>query len=506
VLRWVAASEGPWFPSRFAAEAGIPRDSLDEPLAELRLAGLVRVAQWVRGAGQGYEATPEGQALAADAAALVRLGRLVQPAAPPAPAASARAGGDETHETPALAAPDPEAGPADDARPDDVLRPPVVVPVLLVANALWFFVCAVMSVRWGLTLARTLTESHPEILSRFGAVSGPELLRGEWWRLLTSCFVHIGLLHLVGNLFGLAMMGTLAELVWGRLRLLVIYFVSGLAGSALAMALRPDSALAGASGAIWGIQMSLFAWLWTFRRQLPPELASDWFRRLWVVFILNAGISFLPGISWEGHVGGGLAGFAAAVLLNWGRFGDRPRRVAAAVLLAAMPALCVGGLAVAMGEHGTPGWRQLRQRIAADRERAALRRAVEAEAAFNTNVAPRLQALSPEGVKPAEAQATLLLVRAKRSPERVAAVRANVEALKKTADEVMTHTSGEPTGFEAFDRHQDRVRAAVAARARSLDLLLAMLAADGVPTKEAWEAWGASRREADRLWNEVKPK
>ena len=166
-----------------------------------------------------------------------------------------------------------------------------------------------------------------EALYRLGA-SNPYavLVEHQWWRLITACFVHIGVLHLIVNMFALAMMGPLAELLWGRRRLLLIYLISGLAGSALAMAIRPDSLLAGASGAIWGIQMSLFAWLFTFRRHLPADLAADWFRRLSVVFVLNAGVSFLPGISWEGHLGGGVAGFLAAGLLNAARFGDRPRR------------------------------------------------------------------------------------------------------------------------------------------------------------------------------------
>src|SRR5512144_606640 len=61
VLRWVAAAKGePWFPSRHAAQTGGDRDALDEPLAALRDAGLVRVEAWVRGQGQGYVLTPEG--------------------------------------------------------------------------------------------------------------------------------------------------------------------------------------------------------------------------------------------------------------------------------------------------------------------------------------------------------------------------------------------------------------------------------------------------------------
>jgi membrane associated rhomboid family serine protease len=490
VLRAVAAVSGAWFPSRYAAEAGVPRDSLDEPLAELRLAGLVRVAEWVRGAGQGYELTPDGRAAAADPAAYDRSARAAR-----APRADLE---------PAKAAEPEAAGPLPTPRAEDLgLEPPVVVPVLLMANALWFFVCAVVGIRWGLTPARALSEGHTEVLHRFGAVSGADLLDGEWWRLLTACFVHIGALHLIGNLFGLAMMGPLAELLWGRGRLLVIYLVSGLAGSALAMAVRPDAILAGASGAIWGVQMSLFAWLYAYRGRLPADFAGDCFRRLCVVFALNAGVSFLPGVSWAGHLGGGLAGFVAAGLLNASRFGDRPRRVAARVLLALMPVACVGGLAAAMDAKGLPGWQHLQQRVASEREarEAAARkqRLRDARAAYEVHVAPRLEKLAPDAVQPLERKVGLLLALKKRSPEQVAAARAQVVQLKDTAERLVEYSSGPPTGVEAVDRAAARAGAFAAARVRSFDLLLGLADDPDPPTAAAWDAWQAARGEADAL-------
>jgi rhomboid protease GluP len=513
VLLAIAATEGAWFPARFAEATGVPRDSLDEPLAELRLAGLVRVAEWVRGVGQGYALTPEGKATATDPAALERLKRASRaaPEQPPKLAAGAAEGATGTEET------DEEK---DDTRETElVLNPPIVVPALLMANVLWFSVCAVWSIRWGLTPSRALSESHPEVLHRFGAVSGMDLLAGEWWRLLSSCFVHIGALHLIGNMFALAMMGPLAELLWGRGRLLLIYIISGLAGSALAMALRPDSLLAGASGAIWGIQMSLFAWLFTFRRHLPPELASDWFRRLSVVFVLSAGVSFLPNVSWEGHLGGGVAGFLTAGLLNAARFGDRSRRLTAWFLLILLPLLCVGGLVGAMDAKGMPGWQHLRQRIAREQEAREelerLRKLREAQAEFNKaqtefnkEVAPRVAQLASEAVKPVEGEVGVLLALTKRSPERVAQARAKVEALKGVADTAVQFATRTPTSSEEFDRHRERARAFAAARAKSFELLLGLLALDApvAPTAEPWRAWQAARAEADRLWTELVPK
>ena len=504
VLLAIAATDGPWFPSRFAAEANISRDLLDEPLAELRLAGLVRVAEWVRGVGQGYALTPEGKAAAADPSALERLKQSAS-AASGAPAAAAQL------------APAPEAAEElDDTKARDnelVLNPPIVVPILLMANALWFFVCAVYSIRWGLTPSRALSEGHHDVLHRFGAVSGPDLIAGEWWRLITCCFVHIGAFHLVVNMLALAMMGPLAELLWGRGRLLLIYLISGLAGSALAMALRPDSILAGASGAIWGIQMSLFAWLFAFRQHLPVDLANDWFRRLCVVFVLNAGGSFLPNVSWEGHLGGGIAGLLVAGLLNAARFGDTARRVSAWLLLALLPVMCVAGLAGAMDAKGMAGWQRLRQKVAAIQEARAIaerrQKVREAEDEYRRNVLPRLNELDPKTIRQLEADVGTLVRWAKRPPAEREEVKQKIRVLKAAADAVLKYAPAEPVGSESFDQLCTRARAFAGARAKSFDVLLAILDAPVAPPAEVWEAWPAwqsARRDADGLWTDWRVK
>ncbi|MBX9627256.1 MAG: rhomboid family intramembrane serine protease, partial [Gemmataceae bacterium] len=341
VLGWVAAAPGPWFPSAHARATGVSRDALDDPLNDLRAAGLLAVAEWVRGTGQGYVLTPEGRA------------------ATSVPAAAAPAAGPPPDGDPGLPEPvgiDP--------------RPPVVTPVLLLANVLWFLAGVVVAHRLGVPVWTYLTGRSPPALERLGAVSGPDLLAGDWWRLGASCFVHVGLLHLVVNVAAIGIMGPLAELLWGRWRTLAVYALSGLAGGCLAMAVHPSAEsgapilVAGASGAIWGVMTSLAAWLLLFRADLAPDMAADWGRQLGRMLILNVGVSFIPGVSWEAHLGGGVAGFVAAGLLNALRFGDRPRRVGAAVLLVLMPVGCVAGLVGAMRDGDA--WAPLRRHQAAE--------------------------------------------------------------------------------------------------------------------------------------------
>ena len=282
--------------------------------------------------------------------------------------------------------------------------PLIVVPFLLAVNLLWFFVGLVMVLRAGLPVWSYLTEGNTDVLHRLGAVTGLDLLHGEWWRLATCCFVHIGGAHLILNVFALILVGPQAEIDWGRGRLIVIYLISGLAGSSLTMAIRPDVTLAGTSGAIWGMLLSLVAWLALYRHTLPPDIAVDWTRRLVVVIVLNAMFSLMPIVSWQAHLGGAVGGFATALLLSSINTGKRPLRLLSIGLLLGLAASCILGLAASMawGKH----WAGYRQFVAEEKRRVAVEAAEEkrladrraAEEGFNREVAPLLDLLKPTGM------------------------------------------------------------------------------------------------------------
>jgi rhomboid protease GluP len=500
VLQWIAAAGGlPWFPSQYAAATGIDRDSLDEPLAQLRVVGLIQIATWVRGVGQGYILTADGeQALAGSESildledkpvAVVAVENVSEPANVPT---SGGPSGFEQGEGAYLGLDE---------------RKPLVVAVLLIANLLWYFVGLVVAIRVGIPIGTFLTEGNSGLLHRIGGLSGFDLIVGQWWRLFSACFVHVNGLHILMNLMALALIGPLAELLWGRWRLAIIYIISGLAGSCLAMALHPDSLVVGASGAIWGVMTATLAWFMLFRDRLKPDIAMDAMRRLGVSIAMNAGLSFLPGISWEGHLGGAVAGFATAGLLNAIRVSNRRNRLIARVLLGAIPVLCVGGLVASMkwGES----WASIRLLVAQDhmrRDEFTRQIAIaEATKAFNRDVAPLLVRLHPEPISPIEKQAATLLIRPgeKRNAAAVANSRTELADLKAAAEAAIEHLSAPPTGQEAIDQHRARTKEFVEARLRSLEMLLGMMDSPAIPTEAAWTAWGDSRRAADNLWKAI---
>jgi membrane associated rhomboid family serine protease len=141
---------------------------------------------------------------------------------------------------------------------------------------------------------------------RKGVLYGPVVADGEWWRLFTSMFLHYGPLHLGLNMLALWWFGSAVERVFGRGRYLLLYVVSGLAGSAGALIASPDALTVGASGAIFGILGAAFV----LERQRTYVLGGG----AGALIVLNIVFSLaVPGISIGGHLGG-LAGGALGTL------------------------------------------------------------------------------------------------------------------------------------------------------------------------------------------------
>jgi membrane associated rhomboid family serine protease len=149
---------------------------------------------------------------------------------------------------------------------------------------------------------------------------------GDWWRLLTAAFLHIGPVHLVLNMLALLMFGSELERQLGRWRFLALYLLSALGGSvAIQLFGDPLGPVGGASTAIYGVLGGLGV-LMVFHRQ---DL-----RGLLTLLAINVFISFLPGVSLLGHLGGLVTGaITAAVLLATRR---RPALQVAGLALAAV--------------------------------------------------------------------------------------------------------------------------------------------------------------------------
>jgi len=154
--------------------------------------------------------------------------------------------------------------------------------------------------------------TQTDVLVRLGAKVTPLIAGGQYWRLLTSMFLHIGLAHLVFNGYALVAVGTDLERILGWRKFLVIYLLCGLLGSLVSYALSPNLA-AGASGAIFGVIGALAAFFALHRERLGAWGRS---RLANIAFLITINLFFgftQKGIDNYAHLGGLLSGLA----LGW---------------------------------------------------------------------------------------------------------------------------------------------------------------------------------------------
>ncbi len=143
-----------------------------------------------------------------------------------------------------------------------------------------------------------------------GAIVGPPIADGEWWRLVTGGFLHANLIHLGFNMYLLWILGGAFERYAGPWRLLAVYFSAILWGAAGALLLDPDALTVGASGGVFGLMAALYL----LERQRGVALLGS---SVGVLLLLNLVITFaIPGISIGGHIGGILGGAAAGYVLS----------------------------------------------------------------------------------------------------------------------------------------------------------------------------------------------
>jgi len=141
---------------------------------------------------------------------------------------------------------------------------------------------------------------------RFGMYQGA-LGDGEWPRLIVSAFLHFGFAHFASNMACLVMFGLDLETHTSRWRYALIYAVSVIGSGLLINYTGGDGIHAGASGAIWGLMTATL--VYNLRNGINPAYALRG-------IVINLIYSFSAGVSWQGHIGGGIAGLLAALVVS----------------------------------------------------------------------------------------------------------------------------------------------------------------------------------------------
>ncbi len=180
-------------------------------------------------------------------------------------------------------------------------------------------------------------------LMAFGVKANEEIARGQWWRFVTPIFIHIGIMHLAFNSYALWIVGPQVEKLYGSVRFVILYLLTGIAGVFGSYIYHPHSISAGASGAIFGLFGVLVAFGIRYGNVIPPFFKSAVGTSVLPVIVGNLVIGFMiPGIDNSAHVGGLLAGGALGALIPFQRPGTQTKPVfrSAQLVLLWLVAVC----------------------------------------------------------------------------------------------------------------------------------------------------------------------
>lgn len=185
------------------------------------------------------------------------------------------------------------------------LRKPFITYSLIVINIIMFVLMYIFG----------SGSEDVNTLINFGANYVTLTKSGEYIRLITSAFLHIGVMHLIFNMYSLAVVGTQIEYFYGKIKYIIIYLFSAIMGSLFTVALSSDNVVsAGASGAIFGLLGSLLYFGFNYRGQIGNALVNQ----IIPVVVINLLIGFtVPGIGIMAHIGGLIGGYLISMAVGF---------------------------------------------------------------------------------------------------------------------------------------------------------------------------------------------
>jgi rhomboid protease GluP len=177
--------------------------------------------------------------------------------------------------------------------------------IILDINILVFFAMIISGVN-------IISPNGNELLE-WGANRRSETTGGDWWRLISSMFIHGGVIHLFLNIYGLVIAALFIEPIFERTKYLLLYFISGICGSIASIYWYENSISVGASGAIFGIYGAILGLLLT--NAFPQDGKKGILMFIGPYIVINLLFGLIGGIDNAAHIGGLLSGAATGIIL-----------------------------------------------------------------------------------------------------------------------------------------------------------------------------------------------
>ena len=186
---------------------------------------------------------------------------------------------------------------------------PWITIIIIAINVIMYAITAYLS----LAAQGSIFNSDTNVLVLLGAKANDLINQGQYFRLVTCMFLHGGIVHVAVNMYSLYAIGPMVESVYGRIKYLAIYFISGICASVFSYVFSPNISI-GASGAIFGLLGAILIFAITSKE----KTGSAFIKSILSVIFINIFIgATMPGIDNFAHVGGLLGGMLVAFLVNF---------------------------------------------------------------------------------------------------------------------------------------------------------------------------------------------
>ena len=194
----------------------------------------------------------------------------------------------------------------------------LITPILIFINIIVFVIMAIDGTG--------VINSDPEKLIQWGANYRELTLNGELWRLISCMFIHIGIVHLIMNLYALIFIGSLLEPIIGKSKFLTVYLITGIVASTASLWWNTFALSAGASGAIFGLFGIFLALLTT--NYIDKSIRQNLLKYISIYIILNITYGFKEGIDAAAHLGGLFSGILIGYSICYSLFNKENKEIA----------------------------------------------------------------------------------------------------------------------------------------------------------------------------------
>ena len=185
----------------------------------------------------------------------------------------------------------------------------------IIKNLKWIilFICLALYIIMGF-YGGNIFEIEPNTLALFGANNITLVKSGEIFRLLTSAFLHVGIIHLIVNMYSLMIIASQVENFIGKAKFIFVYLMSAISGSLMSLVFLEKNIVAcGASGALFGLMGCLLYFGYHYRVYLSDAIRTQ----IIPIIIINLFIGFsISGIDNACHIGGLIGGYLATMAVG----------------------------------------------------------------------------------------------------------------------------------------------------------------------------------------------